>query len=77
LGGARPIASTVRAERYRATPGAHRTQIKNRIHATSMTFGHPCSVSDLDARIAGGERDLRRGSPRTHVSSLQSVPGIR
>ena len=25
----------------------HRTTLKNRIHATLMTFGHPCPVSDL------------------------------
>ena len=25
----------------------HRTTLKNRIHATPITFGHPCPVSDL------------------------------
>ena len=25
----------------------HRTTLKNRIHATLITFGHPCPVSDL------------------------------
>ncbi len=33
----------------------HRTTLKNRIHATLMTFGHPCPVSDLFG-LAG--RDL-------------------
>ena len=41
----------VRAERERARFRlhlvAHRTQLKNRIHATLMTFGKPCAVSDL------------------------------
>ncbi len=104
---------TVRAERERARHRlslvAHRTQLKNRIHATLMTFGRPCAVSDLfghkgrellaalqlpepwagtlaaslemiddlDARIAGCERDLRRlGAAHPYVSLLQSVPGI-
>jgi hypothetical protein len=33
----------------------HRTTLKNRIHATLITFGHPCPVSDLFG-LAG--RDL-------------------
>jgi len=41
----------VRAERERARWRLHlvkhRSQLKNRIHATLMTFGRPCSVSDL------------------------------
>ncbi len=41
----------VRAERERARFRLHlvrhRTALKNRIHATLMTFGHPVSVSDL------------------------------
>jgi transposase len=42
---------TVRAERERARFRLHlvkhRTALKNRIHATLITFGHPVSVSDL------------------------------
>ncbi len=42
---------TVRAERERARFRLHlvhhRTALKNRIHATLMTFGHPVSVADL------------------------------
>src|SRR5918995_4647904 len=41
----------VRAERERARWRLplvrHRTALKNRIHATLLTFGHPCPVSDL------------------------------
>src|SRR3954453_10137584 len=33
--------------RYRPHLVRHRTTLKNRIHATLMTFGHPCPVSDL------------------------------
>ena len=33
--------------RYRLHLVKHRTTLKNRIHATLMTFGHPCPVSDL------------------------------
>jgi transposase len=42
---------SIRAERelarYRLHLVRHRTTLKNRIHATLMTFGHPCPVSDL------------------------------
>jgi len=41
----------VRAERERARFRLHlvrhRSSLKNRIHATLITFGHPCPVSDL------------------------------
>jgi transposase len=41
----------VRAERerarYRLHLVRHRTQFKNRVHATLIAFGHPCPVSDL------------------------------
>jgi transposase len=41
----------VRAERERARWRLHlvrhRTALKNRIHATLLTFGHPCPVADL------------------------------
>jgi transposase len=40
--------------RYRSHLVAHRTTLKNRIHATLMTFGHPCPVSDLFG-LAGRE----------------------
>jgi transposase len=41
--------------RFRLHLVRHRTTLKNRIHATLITFGHPCSVSDLFG-LAG--RDL-------------------
>src|ERR1035437_7639669 len=48
----------VRAERERARFRLHlvhhRTALKNRIHATLMTFGHPVSVADLFG-VAGRE----------------------
>jgi len=53
---------SVRAERERARFRLHlvrlRTALKNRIHATLMTFGHPVSVSDLFG-VTG--RDLLEG----------------
>src|SRR4051812_20549655 len=41
--------------RFRLHLVRHRTTLKNRIHATLVTFGHPCPVSDLFG-LAG--RDL-------------------
>ena len=53
---------TVRAERERARWRLHlvrhRTALKNRIHATLLTFGHPCPVSDLFG--VGGRQLLAR-----------------
>ncbi len=50
---------TIRRERelarFRLHLVRHRTTLKNRIHATLVTFGHPCPVSDLFG-LAG--RDL-------------------
>ena len=50
---------TVRAARERARWRLHlvkhRTALKNRIHSTLLTFGHPCPVSDLFG-VAGRER---------------------
>jgi transposase len=40
--------------RYRLHFVRHRTTLKNRIHATLMTFGHSCPVSDLFG-LAGRE----------------------
>ena len=39
--------------RYRLHLVRHRTTLKNRIHATLMTFGHPCPVSDLFGHAGG------------------------
>jgi transposase len=53
---------SVRAERERARFRLHlvhhRTALKNRIHATLMTFGHPVPVADLFG--AGGRELLAR-----------------
>jgi transposase len=40
--------------RFRLHLDRHRTTLKNRIHATLITFGHPCPVSDLFG-LAGRE----------------------
>jgi transposase len=40
--------------RFRLHLVKHRTALKNRIHATLLTFGHPCPVSDLFG-LAGRE----------------------
>jgi transposase len=52
----------VRADRERARfrlhVVKHRTALKNRIHASLMTFGHPCPVSDLFG--IGGRQLLER-----------------
>jgi transposase len=40
--------------RFRVHLVQHRTALKNRIHATLVTFGHPCPVSDLFG-LAGRE----------------------
>jgi transposase len=49
---------TVRRERelarFRLHLVRHRSTLKNRIHATLITFGHPCPVSDLFG-VAGRE----------------------
>ena len=54
----------VRAERERARFRLHlvrhRTALKNRIHATLMTFGRPVPVADL----FGGEINFSRASKR-------------
>ncbi len=55
-------APTVRADRERARWRLHlvrhRGALKNRIHATLITFGHPCPVSDLFGHE--GRRRLER-----------------
>src|SRR3954464_4866946 len=48
--------------RFRLHLVRHRTTLKNRIHPTLMTFGHPCPVSDLFG-YAGRELLDRRATP--------------
>lgn len=63
----------VRAERERARFRLHlvrhRTALKNRIHATLMTFGHPVPVSDLFG-VAGRELLERLDVPEPWATSL-------
>jgi transposase len=48
--------------RWRLHLVGHRTALKNRIHATLMSFGHPCPVSDLFGTTLGpGPRSRRAG----------------
>ena len=73
----------VRAERERARFRLHlvrhRTALKNRIHATLMTFGHPVSVSDLFG-VAGRELLARLELPEpwrtTLATSLDMVDDL-
>jgi transposase len=64
----------VRAERERARFRLHlvkqRTRLKNRVHATLMTWGRPCPVSDLFGR-AGRELLARFDIPDPWRSNLQ------
>jgi transposase len=71
---------TVRAERERARFRLHlvhhRTALKNRIHATLMTFGHPVPVTDLFG-VAGRDVLARLALPEpwsgTLATSLRMV----
>lgn len=69
----------VRAERERARFRLHlvrhRTALKNRIHATLMTFGHPVPVSDL---FSPGGRDLlaRMAIPEPWAATLATALGL-
>ncbi len=64
---------TVRVERERARFRLHlvhhRVQLKNRIHATLVTFGKPCPVSDLFGR-AGRELLGRLEIPEPWATTL-------
>jgi transposase len=70
--------------RFRLHLVRHRTALKNRIHATLMTFGHPVPISDLSGPEAGncsnGSRSPspgRRRSPRACGSSTGSTARSR
>ncbi len=73
--------------RFRLHLVRHRSSLKNRIHATLLTFGKPCPVSDLFGhagrellarmQIHDCERALRSlGASHPYVSLLQTAPGI-
>lgn len=63
----------VRAERERARFRLHlvqhRTALKNRIHATLMSFGHPVPVSDLFG-VEGRRRLERMAMPKAWAASV-------
>jgi transposase len=63
----------VRAERERARFRLHlvqhRTALKNRIHATLMSFGHPVPVSDLFG-VEGRRRLQRMALPEAWAASV-------
>jgi transposase len=65
----------VRAERERARFRLHlvhhRTALKNRIHATLMTFGHPVSVADLFG-LAGRELLAGLALPEPWTATLST-----
>jgi transposase len=65
--------------RYRLHLVRHRTTLKNRVHATLMTFGHPCPVSDLFG-LAGRELLDRMAIPdpwrRNVDASLQLIDDL-
>jgi transposase len=64
---------TVRAERERARFRLHlvhhRTALKNRIHATLMSFGHPVAVADLFG-VAGRDLRARLALPEAWADTL-------
>lgn len=55
--------------RFRLHLVRHRSALKNRIHATLMTFGHPCPMTDLFG-VAGREHLDRLALPEPWRSSL-------
>jgi len=67
---------SVRAERerarYRLHLVHHRTALKNRIHATLVTFGHPVPVSDLFG-VAGRELLASLAIPEPWASTLHGA----
>jgi transposase len=69
----------IRAERERARFRLHlvrhRTALKNRIHATLITFGHPCPVTDLFG-VAG--RELLEGLdiPDPWAGTVEATLGL-
>ena len=55
--------------RFRLHLVRHRSALKNRIHATLMTFGQPCPMTDLFG-VSGREHLDRLGLPEPWRSSL-------
>jgi transposase len=67
---------TIRRERelarFRLHLVRHRTTLKNRIHATLITFGHPCPVSDLFGFAGRRLLDRRRSPTRGGATSTSA-----
>ena len=56
--------------RFRLHLVRHRTTLKNRIHATLVTFGHPCPVSDLFG-LSGRDRLDKMTIPNPWRSNVE------
>ena len=66
----------VRADRERARWRLHlvkhRTALKNRVHSTLLTFGHPCPVSDLFG-VKGRERLSQLAMPEPWAGDVAAT----
>jgi transposase len=65
--------------RFRLHLVRHRTALKNRIHATLITFGHPCPVSDLfgaSGRELLGRLEIREPWSSTVKASLALIEDL-
>ena len=60
--------------RFRLHLVKHRSMLKHRIHATLITFGHPCPVSDLFG-VAGRELLDRLDDPAAVARDRRRQPG--
>jgi transposase len=60
--------------RFRLHLVRHRTTLKSRIHATLITFGHPCPVSDLFG-LAWPRAARPSGHPRPVAAHRRRQPG--
>jgi transposase len=70
-----PVREARERARFRLHLVRHRIALKNRIHATLMTFGHPVAVSDLFSP-SGRELLERLAIPEPWSSTLATSLGI-
>jgi transposase len=68
--------------RVRQHLGRHRTTLKNRIHATLITFGHPCPVSTCSGTPAAScltafRSPTRGGAPSMSACSSSTISSCR
>jgi transposase len=61
--------------RFRLHLVRHRVMLKNRIHASLMSFGKPCSVSDLFGR-SGREMLAALDLPETWANNIETALGL-